>query len=146
MADRKGSARVGSDVEAYLARLPARRRDDAGTLLGLMRRVTGEEPHLSGSAVGFGQYHYRYASGREGDAAAAAFAARSGSLVIYLMDGVGAHTELLKQLGPHRTGVGCLYLKNLQDIDLEVLEQIVASCYTTLTAGTYTHRARESGG
>ena len=133
-----------SDVDAYLAKLPARRRQDAGTLLELMGRVTGEEPSMSGSAVGFGTYHYRYASGREGDAAAAAFAARTGALVIYLMDGVGAHAELLARLGPHRTGVGCLYLRSLKEIDLEVLERIISRSYATLTAGTYTQRARDS--
>jgi hypothetical protein len=133
------------DIDAYLAKLPARRRQDAGTLLELMGRVTGEEPKISGSAVGFGTYHYRYASGREGDAAAAAFAARTGALVVYLMDGVGAHAELLARLGPHRTGVGCVYMRNLQEIDLDVLEKIISRSYATLTAGTYTQRARESG-
>jgi hypothetical protein len=133
------------EVDAYLDKLPARRRHDAETLLELMGRVTGQEPRFSGMAAGFGTYHYRYASGREGDAAAAAFAARTGALVIYLMDGVGAHAELLARLGPHRTGVGCVYLRNLQEIDLDVLERIVSRSYATLTAGTYTHHARESG-
>ena len=134
------------DVQAYLDRIavPARRRD-AGTLAELMGRVTGEEPRLWGSIVGFGQYHYKYASGREGDGPAAAFAARRSALTIYLPDGVGAHADLLATLGPHTTGVGCLYLKALPDVDLGVLETLLARSYATVTAGTFPHRARESG-
>lgn len=133
-------------VRTYLETVrSAVRRRDAETLIELMRRITGEEPRMWATVVGFGQYHYRYSSGREGDAAAAGFAARSAATVVYLSDGVGAHADLLSKLGPHTTGVGCVYLKNLDDIDLEVLEAIVRRSYQTLTAGTYTNRARESG-
>ncbi len=123
---------------------PTRRRD-AETLLGMMSRVTGEKPQISGAAVGFGTYHYKYASGREGDAPAAAFAARKPAMTIYLMDGVGAHADLLGRLGPHTTGVGCLYVKDLAALDLAVLETILARSYATLTAGTYGSRARDGG-
>ncbi len=95
--------------------------------------------------VGFGQYHYKYASGREGDAAPVGFAARKAATTVYLLDGVGAHAELLERLGPHKTGVGCLYLKDLAAVDLSVLEQMIKSSYETLTAGTYGLRAREGG-
>jgi hypothetical protein len=101
-----------------------------------MRRVTGEEPAYRGKLVGFGTYHYRYASGREGDAPAAAFAARGEATVVYLADGVDAHSGDLARLGPHTTGVGCLYLKDLASVDLGVLEEIVASSYATLSGGT----------
>ena len=133
------------DVSAYLEKIasPTRRRD-AETLVESIGRVTGEEPRLWGSIVGFGQYHYRYATGREGDAPAAGFAARKSALTLYLPDGVGAHTDLLSRLGPHTTGVGCLYVKALKDVDLDVLEAVVARSYATVTAGTYPHRARES--
>jgi Domain of unknown function (DU1801) len=133
------------DVVAYLERIgsPARRQD-AEVLIAVLGRVTGEEPRLWGSIVGFGQYHYRYASGREGDAPAAGFAARKAALVVYLADGVEAHEDLLPRLGPHTTGVGCLYLKRLQDIDVAVLQDIVARSYNTLTAGADPYRARES--
>jgi hypothetical protein len=124
---------------------PPKRQRDARTILALMQRVTGSEPVLWGSTVGFGSYHYRYESGREGDAAAVSFAPRKAALVIYLLDGVGAHEKRLATLGPHTTGVGCLYLKDLEDVDLRVLEDIVASSWRTLTAGTYTKRAREGG-
>lgn len=132
------------DVRRFIdAVTPERRRRDAETLLGLMWRVTGQPPRLEGTAVGYGRYHYRYESGREGVAAAAAFAPRRAATSIYLMDGVAAHATDLAKLGPHTTGVGCVYVKNLDEVDLEVLERIVARSYRTLTAGTYGLRARE---
>jgi hypothetical protein len=124
---------------------PAKRRRDAHTMLALMERVTGVEPVLWGTAIGFGSYHYRYDSGREGDAAAAAFAPRKAATVVYLMDGVGAHERDLARLGPHTTGVGCLYLKDVSAVDLDVLAEIVGGAYRTLTAGVYTKRARDGG-
>ncbi len=127
---------MADDVQQYLDGVtPAKRRRDAETMLAIMRRATGEEPRLWGTIVGFGQYHYRYASGREGDTAAAAFAARKAATTVYLVDGVGAHTEALERLGPHTTGVGCLYLKDLEAVDLEVLEEIIKTSYASLTAG-----------
>ena len=122
-----------------------KRRRDAETLLEIMSRVTGEEPQLWGSSVGFGTYHYKYKSGREGDASAAGFAARKPATSIYLMDGVGAHADLLERLGPHTVGVGCVYVKDLAAVDLEVLEAILTRSYATLTVNTYTLRAREGG-
>lgn len=133
-------------VSGYLdAVTPAKRRRDAETLLGLMGRVTGEPARMWGSIVGFGEYHYRYESGREGDAPAAGFAARKAASSIYLPDGVGAHADLLARLGPHTPGVGCLYVKDLATVDLAVLESIVARSYGAVTDGTYTQRAREGG-
>jgi Domain of unknown function (DU1801) len=131
-------------VQAHLDGVtPEKRRQDAETLLELMSRVTGESPRLWGNVIGFGQYHYKYASGREGDAAAAGFAPRKAATTIYLMDGIGRYEQQLKQLGPHTTGVGCLYIKDLSKIDLSVLEGIIAESYRTLTAGIYGLRARE---
>lgn len=133
-------------VRAYLTGIasPLRRRD-AETMVDLMRRATGEEPCMWGSIVGFGTYHYTYESGREGDAPAAGFAARKGATTVYLSDGIGAHAELLERLGPHTTGVSCVYLKDLARVDRDVLETIVARSFAALTAGTYTGRAREGG-
>jgi len=122
-----------------------KRRRDAETMIELMQRATGEEPKMWGSIVVFGMYHYKYASGREGDSGAAGFAARKSATTVYVTDGVGAHTALLEQLGPHTTGVACIYIKDLTTVDLEILETIVARSYDTLTAGTYTQRAREAG-
>lgn len=125
-------------VRTYLEGVtPARRRADAETLLELMSRVTGEQPRLHGTIIGFGSYHYRYESGREGDSAAAAFAPRKPATVVYLSDGISAHTDRLERLGPHTTGVGCLYLKDLSAVDLGVLEEIVAASYRTLSQGTF---------
>ena len=133
-------------VSTYLDALPGRTRKDAETLIALMRRATGQEPRVDRSMVGFGTYHYKYASGRQGDAAAAGFAMRKPATVIYLQDGVDAHASELARLGPHTTGVGCVYVKDLSKIDLEVLESIVGSAYRTLTAGVFGNRARDSAG
>jgi hypothetical protein len=135
-------------VRAYIDAVasPTRRRD-AETLLELMTRVTGETAHLWGpSIIGFGTYHYKYASGREGDAPAAGFSPRTAATTVYLADGVGAYPDQLARLGEHSTGVGCLYLKDLDTIDLGVLEHIIDSSYRTATSGMYGDRARESGG
>jgi hypothetical protein len=134
-----------SDVEAYLETVasPARRRD-AERLIELMRRATGQEPQMWKGIVGFGSYHYKYASGREGDAPAAGFAARKAATTVYVLDGVGAHAELLERLGPHTTGVGCVYIKRLDDVDLDVLKALVTGSYRALTAGTFTSRARDA--
>ena len=137
---------MNPDVQAYLDAIasPTRRRD-AETMLEVMERASGERATMWGSIVGFGQYHYRYDSGREGDCQAIGFAARKAATVVYLMDGVGAHGDALTRLGPHTTGVGCLYLKDVSAVDLDVLHDIVATSYRTLTRGTYTKRAREGG-
>ncbi len=139
--------RTGEDVSAFVQTVsPVVRRRDAETLVALLREVTGLEPELwSGKIIGYGEYHYRYESGTEGDSPAVGFAPRKAATTIYLPDGVGAHEEALARLGPHTTGVGCLYLKNLDDTDLGVLREIVAESFRTLTAGTYGQRAREGG-
>jgi hypothetical protein len=135
---------VSAELQAYLERIPsAVRRRDAERMLELMGRVTGEAPGVGRGMVGYGTYHYRYASGREGDAPAAAFAARREAIVVYLGDGLGAHEDALQRLGSHRTGVGCLYLRNLDDVDLDVLESMVASSYARLTRGTFSSRGRQ---
>jgi hypothetical protein len=96
---------VDDQVAAYLETVSSpRRRRDAATLVRLMQDVTGEQPRMWATVVGFGQYHYRYATGREGDAPAAGFAARKAASTIYIPEGVGAHSDLLARLGPHSTG------------------------------------------
>ena len=134
-------------VATYLDSIPsAIRGRDAATMIDLMQRVTGQQPRMwYRTIVGFGEYHYLYASGREGHAAAAGFAARKAATTIYLSDGVGTHADLLERLGPHTSGVSCLYIKDLEAVDLDVLETIVARSYETLTRDTHTNRAREGG-
>jgi hypothetical protein len=134
------------DPDAYLAAVtPAVRRRDARRLCDLMERVTGEAPRMFGtSMIGFGEYRYVYASGHSGHAPAAAFAPRKAASTVYLPDGVGAHEDLLARLGPHTTGVGCLYLKDLEQVDLAVLEELVRRSWATVTAGTFGQRAARS--
>ena len=136
------------EVRARIEAVPSpRRRRDAERVVALMERVTGEPPRLWGtSIIGFGQYHYEYESGRKGDGPAASFSPRKAATVVYLADGVGAHDVELGQLGPHEVGVGCLYLKDLDAVDLEALERIVGASYRCLTAGTYrdSHRGPAS--
>ena len=138
---------MDDDLRGYLDSVtPANRRRDADTLLALMGRITGEPPRMWGTGiVGFGEYHYRYASGREGDAPAAGFAARKAATTIYLPDGVGGYAAKLERLGPHSTGVGCLYIKDLAKVELDVLEHIVATSYGSVIDGTFTQRARNGG-
>lgn len=138
---------MDDDVRTHLESVssPTRRRD-ASTPVQLMQDVTGLQPRLWATIIGFGQYHYKYASGREGDAPAAAFAPRKAASTIYVPDGVGAYADLLAKLGPHTTGVGCIYIKDLAVVDVSVLKDIVTRSYATVAAGVYTHRARESSG
>ena len=123
----------------------SKRKRDAEVMLEMMGRVTGERARIWGTIIGFGQYHYKYKSGRQGDAPAAGFSPRKAATTVYLPDGVGAHSDLLERLGPHTTGVGCLYIKDLEALDLQVLESILARSYGAVTAETYTLRAWEGG-
>lgn len=102
------------------------RQADAKTLLTFFRRVTGWKPKMWGSSiVGFGSYHYRYESGREGDMLVTGFSPRKASLVLYIMPGYQDLGEKLQRLGKHRIGKSCLYIKRLDDVDMTVLEEIV---------------------
>ena len=102
-------------------------RSDAQTLVALMQRVTKEEPRMWGpSIVGFGSYHYKYASGHEGDSALAGFAARGRELVVYIEADFEGRDVLLAKLGKHKTGKVCVYIRRLANIDLKILETLVA--------------------
>ncbi len=103
-----------------------RRRREAKTLISMMKKLTGEKAVMWGpSVVGFGRYHYKYATGREGDAPRAGFSPRKAALTVYCVPGFSAQTDLLRRLGPHTTSVSCLYIRRLEDVDLDVLRQIV---------------------
>ena len=103
-----------------------RRREDGFALLEMMREVTGEEPRMWGpSIVGFGSYHYKYQSGREGDTIVAGFSPRKQNLTLYLTGGLDEYGELLGRLGKHKTGKGCLYINKLQDVDLNTLRELI---------------------
>ncbi len=140
--------RTGASVEEFVSRVtPARRQEDARTLIAMMRQITGLDPEMwTGNIIGFGDYHLHYESGREGDCGALGFAPRKASLVVYLVDGVGHYRDHLTRLGPHKAGVGCLYLTSLGKIDMEVLRDILTASHARLTSGTFTLRAREAQG
>src|SRR5688572_26250523 len=102
-------------------------RADARALVALMRKITGQSPKMWGpTIVGFGSYHYKYASGHEGDSALAAFAVRGRDLVVYTEAEFEGRDLLLARLGEHKTGKVCVYIRRLANIDLKVLEQLVA--------------------
>ena len=102
-------------------------RKDCLEILKIMKQVTKEEPKMWGaSIVGFGSYHYVGKSGREGDWFLTGFSPRKQNLTLYLMGGFDVEKELLKELGKHKTSVGCLYIKKLDDVDRKVLKKLVA--------------------
>ena len=102
------------------------KRLDCRAVAGLMADITGTKGVMWGSSiVGFGSYHYRYASGREGDFFEAGFSPRKRALTIYVMAGFAEYDDLLARLGKHTTGKSCLYVKRLADIDLDVLREML---------------------
>ncbi len=109
------------------------KRADCFEILQLMKQVTKAEPKMWGaSIVGFGSYHYKGASGREGDWMLTGFSPRKQNLTLYLMGGFDLHQDLLKKLGKHKTSVGCLYLKKLDDVDKKVLKELVTKSVKTM--------------
>lgn len=113
-------------VESFVGAVadPAQ-RDDARKIVAMMERLSGHEATMWGpSIIGFGSYHYRYDSGREGDMCRIGFSPRKGQTVLYLIDGFEGHSELMAKLGKHKTGKSCLYIKRLSDVDESVLEQL----------------------
>jgi hypothetical protein len=120
--------RTGAPVEEFLARVPdEQQREDARRLCAMMQQITGEPPAMWGtSIIGFGIYHYRYPSGREGDSALASFSPRGRRLAIYLIgDFADRHQSALARLGPHTTGKGCLYLKHLDGVNQDALRELI---------------------
>ena len=135
MAESKTRA-TGASVDEFLAGVehPVRRRDGL-RLLELMRDITGEEPEMWGpTIVGFGRYHYKYETGREGDAAAVGFSPRKASLSLYGLTNGPEAAELLPRLGKHKTGAGCLYVNKLEDVDEAVLADLIRAGYRHVTA------------
>ena len=127
MAENKTQPHKGSVTDFLNAVEQEGRRKDAYKIVELMKEVTGEEPVMWGpSIVGFGKYHYRYASGREGDFLITGFSPRKQNLTLYLMEGFDGHAKLLEKLGKHKTGKSCLYINKLEDIDPEVLRELVS--------------------
>ncbi len=125
--------RTGTDVGPLIAAAtPAIRRRDAEELTALLQEVTGRDAAAWGSIVGFGSCHYRYPTGNEGDMPVLAFAPRKAASTIYL-DSTERHADALARLGPHTVGKGCVYVKDLDGVDLGILEEVVRRSYATLT-------------
>lgn len=130
MAELK-TKKTKASVAAFLNGIPdEQRRRDCTTVAKIMREVTGETPAMWGDAmVGYGAYTYRYASGRTGTWFRVGFAPRKQDLTLYLMSGYEGKEDLLAELGPHRLGKSCLYVKKLDGIDLDALRTLLADAY-----------------
>ena len=126
--------RTASDVDTIIdAIADDARREDCRTLLGLMTKATGVDPTVwSSGVVGFGTFHYKSASGQEGDWFPVGFASRKAAITVYLGMSLEGSEGLLAKLGKHKTGKGCIYVKRLADIDLAVLEELVADSYARI--------------
>lgn len=127
--------KTGQSAAAFLKSLkPDALRLDCERLAKIMSRATKSEARMWGPAIpGFGDYRYKYESGRENDWFKVGFAARKTNLAVYLMGGLETHSDLLKGLGEHTTGKGCLYIKNLEAVDLKVLEKILKNTVKSLS-------------
>lgn len=104
------------------------KRDDSYEIMNMMQEVTGDEPKMWGTAIiGYGTYHYKYASGREGDWMKIGFSPRKQQISIYLMAGVEQHPELLEKVGKYKNGKSCFYIKKLDDVDRDILRQLMVA-------------------
>lgn len=111
------------------------RREDSAYMLELMGKLTGDSPKMWGtSIVGYGSYHYKYDSGREGDFMKVGFSPRKQNLTLYIMPGFQRYDELMSKLGKYKTGKSCLYIKKLEDVDIEVLKELISSSYEYMTS------------
>ena len=123
---------TSQSVEEFLERIEhPQKKEDAYTILNLMKSITGEKPVMWGpSIIGFGSYHYKYESGREGDMLITGFSPRAQNFSLYIGAGSPKIKPLLKNLGKYTTGKSCLYIKRLSEVDLKVLEDIIETSHT----------------
>ncbi len=127
MAELK-TQKTDASVDQFLSSMPENRQGDCRTLLELMQKAAGAPPKLWGSSlVGFGDYHYTYASGREGDWFLTGFSPRKANLTLYVLNGFPGQEDLLENLGKHKVGKGCLYINKLEDVHLPTLKKLIAS-------------------
>ena len=104
-----------------------KKRKDCITLMAMMKEITGKRPKMWGeSIVGYGKYHYKYKSGREGDWFVTGFAPRKQNISIYIMPGFSKYQTIMKKLGKYKLGVSCLYIKTLEDVDHKSLHQLIS--------------------
>lgn len=118
---------TAESVEAFIDAIEhPRKREEARTLDALFRKVTGFNPVMWGpSIIGYGQYHYKYKTGREGDFLATGFSPRKANFSLYIMPGYADFGDILERLGKHKHGKSCLYINKLADVDLSVVEELV---------------------
>lgn len=118
---------TGESVTAFLKAVEdPRRRAECQVVKKIMTRATGHRAKMWGpSIVGYGQYHYKYASGREGDFFLTGFSPRKAAMTVYIIPGFKPYTDLLEKLGPHKHSSSCLYISKFDQIDLKVLERLV---------------------
>jgi Domain of unknown function (DU1801) len=133
MADQKTKP-TEQTVESFLNEVADEEvRDDCYELIRLMQKITGHKPKMWGTAiVGFGSYHYKYESGHEGDSCLTGFSPRKQNISLYVMPGTSEHPVLLKELGKHKAGKGCLYIKKLKDVNQAVLESLITQSVNAL--------------
>ncbi len=137
MADLK-TKKNEARVEGFLKSVEnEKRREDSFLVLDLMKEVTGENPTMWGtSIVGFGSYHYKGASGREGDWMKVGFSPRKQNMTLYIMDGFGSYDSLLQKLGKYKTGKSCLYINKLEDVDQTVLRELVKQSFKSMSGAS----------
>jgi len=110
-----------------------KKQEDSYSILKLMKEITGTEPVMWGdSIIGFGNYHYKYKTGREGDWFLVGFSPRKQNLTLYIMSGLKRYDELLKKLGKFKTSKVCLYINKLEDVNLNILKKMIQSSVTSL--------------
>jgi hypothetical protein len=141
-----GAAQNDGSVANYVASLDDEQTaKDSEALIDMMRRISKHPPQMwNVGTIGFDSYHYKYDSGREGDAQTIGFYPRKGKITVYLMDGTARYSDLLTKLGKHTTSRVCVYIKRLSDVDLPVLEQILQQSYEYVKSQDgHMHRAVE---
>lgn len=132
MAQNKTQPTNESVIAFITAVKPEQKQRDAFVLLEMMERLSGYQAKMWGSIIGFGQYHYKYDSGREGDMPRISFSPRKSSFSLYIVTGFEQHKDLLDQLGKHKTGKSCLYINHLKDIKIKILEQLITDELTIM--------------
>lgn len=134
MASELKTKKNNTNVQDFLHSVDhQKRKEDSFVVLKLMEKITGSKPSMWGpSIIGFGSYHYKYTSGREGDWFLSGFSPRKQSLTLYIMSGFKRYEEILGRLGKYKTGKSCLYINKLEDINMGVLEELITESVTFL--------------
>ena len=115
-----------ASVAKFLSTQPEQKREDCRVIIALMQTASGTKAEMWGSAIiGFGTYHYKYATGREGDWMRIALSPRKQNISIYIMDGFSKYEKLLAKLGKHKLGRSCLYINKLEDVNIKVLRTLI---------------------